>query len=82
MYWVYILQSRRYGRYYIGATSDIMERLANHNRGSSTATKPYRPWELVYQESFDNRTAALRRERQIKRFKHGEAFKRLVNKSN
>jgi putative endonuclease len=78
MYQVYVIKSEQTSRYYIGSTSNLTERLLNHNRGSNASTKPYRPWTLVYSEQFDSRTEALKREHQIKRFKGGEAFKRLI----
>jgi putative endonuclease len=78
MYTVYILRSDQFDRYYIGSSATVYERLDAHNRGSVQSTKPYRPWKLVYQEQFNNHTDALVRERQIKRYKRGEAFDRLL----
>ena len=54
MYYVYILYSESFKRYYIGSTKDITLRLARHNAGHSPSTVAYRPWKLVYSESIDN----------------------------
>ncbi|WP_367119222.1 GIY-YIG nuclease family protein, partial [uncultured Mucilaginibacter sp.] len=37
MFYTYILQSTKSGRYYIGHTSNIEERLERHNTGKVTA---------------------------------------------
>ena len=78
-YLVYILQSVAEGRYYIGSCEDVDGRLARHNAGQVRATKYGVPWRVIYQEGFETRQDAYRREMQIKRYKGGEAFKRLVN---
>ena len=80
MFFVYIIQSLRTGRYYIGYTQNVEERLRQHNQG---ITKPIRnrgPFKVVYQELFDSESAAKKRELQIKRYKGGYAFKKLIEK--
>ncbi len=78
MYFVYIIQSVKTNRYYIGYTNNIENRLAHHNSGASTYTRKYRPWVLVYSEKFPDKISAWKRERQIKLFKGGNAFKKLL----
>jgi putative endonuclease len=70
MYNVYILYSQTYRRYYIGSTKDIPSRLARHNAGHSPSTKAYRPWTLVYSESFQSLADARKRETEIKNWKN------------
>lgn len=79
MYYVYIIKSQNHSRYYTGYTNNITDRLEHHNSGATKSTKPYRPWILVYTEQFKNKKLAWLREKQIKKFKGGEAFKKLVN---
>ncbi|MFH1767341.1 MAG: GIY-YIG nuclease family protein [Patescibacteria group bacterium] len=79
MYYIYILFSKTHQRYYIGSTGDIVKRLQQHNIGATRSTKPFRPWVLVYQEIFETKTEARKRELQIKKYKGGRAFKRLLN---
>ena len=81
MYQVYINYSKKHDRYYIGSTEDAEERLEDHNKGKVRSTKGYMPWENLYIEDYKTRQEAYRRERQIKSYKGGEAFKRLVNKN-
>ena len=64
--------------YYIGCTSNIEQRLAEHNKGKTPSLKNRRPLEMVYVEKYDKREDAYKREKQIKSYKGGEAFKKLI----
>ena len=66
MYFVYILYSKAYDRYYIGHCEDLTLRLTRHNNKGVPSTKFYVPWEVVYTETFISRTFASAREREIK----------------
>ncbi len=79
-YVVYILQSLKTNRYYVGFTSDVFARLVRHNQGRNNATRRDRPWKVIYREIFTNRNDAYQRERQIKSYKGGKAFKKLINR--
>jgi putative endonuclease len=53
---------------YTGVTTDADKRVAEHNRGHGARyTRARLPVELVYVEPAVDRSAALRREREIKR---------------
>ncbi len=78
MYFVYILKSKSKDKYYIGYTGNVTERLQKHNTGANKSTKPFRPWEVIYSEILPDKKSAWLRERQIKRYKGGEAFHRLL----
>jgi putative endonuclease len=69
MYLVYILLPEVTGRFYVGHTADILDRLTRHNDGSSASTKSGRPWALVHTESFASRAEAMAPEKQIKGWK-------------
>jgi putative endonuclease len=77
-HFVYIIQSLKDGNYYIGETSDINARLAFHNAGRQRSTRSRVPFRLVLVEEFDTRGAAIVRERLIKSWKGGEAFRKLL----
>jgi putative endonuclease len=77
-YYVYILLSQKDNRYYIGSTSDLKRRIEYHNSGLQRSTKHRVPFKLVYYEVHDDRSSAERREKQIKRYKGGEAFRKLI----
>ncbi len=76
---VYILKSTRNGRYYIGHTKDLTQRIAMHNAGRVTATKHLKPWVLVYTEEYADATAARKREWYLKRLKSRKALEGLIS---
>ena len=80
--WVYIIKSCKTGKFYIGHTSDLPRRIADHNRGKSRSVRNRGPFDLVYKEEFLDRAAAVRREKEIKRYKGGNAFKKLISQNS
>jgi putative endonuclease len=78
MYFVYILQSEKSQRYYIGSTENVQMRLVRHNTGKVVATKNKGPWNIVYMEEFLTRQSAYGREMEIKSYKGGNNFKKLL----
>jgi len=78
MYFVYILQSKRCRRFYIGVTQDLKERLENHNNGYTKSTKPYGPWELIYIEEYESKYKAYKREYYLKHPKGWLEKRRIV----
>jgi putative endonuclease len=78
---VYILQSQRSGRYYVGETSNVGKRLHYHRSGRTKAGRNRGPWHLVYVEEFSTRPEAVRRERQIKSWKSHRYIASLVRAS-
>ncbi|MBK7559949.1 MAG: GIY-YIG nuclease family protein [Chitinophagaceae bacterium] len=77
-YYVYILKSLKDSKYYIGSTSDVMARLQFHNSGLQRSTRSRIPFELILFEIYSSKEEALKREKQIKNWKGGEGFKRLI----
>jgi putative endonuclease len=75
---VYVLRSVSTGAFYVGSTSDLCRRLAEHGRGHSPYTRGRGPWELVYREAFADWSVARRRERQIKSWKSHRAIEELI----
>ena len=66
MYYVYLLRCGD-GTLYAGYTNDLQRRLAVHNAGKRAKyTRSRLPVELVYWESFSNKSSALKREYAIK----------------
>ncbi len=57
------------GIFYTGQTQDIDARLERHNQGRSKYTRDKGPWELVYTEDYETRSEAVRREKQIKKWR-------------
>ena len=79
--YLYILKNSK-NSYYTGITKlFLIERLRKHNNGDVKSTKFCRPWQLIYTESFDNFQLARKREKQIKSWHGGNAFKKLLAKA-
>ena len=71
-YYVYLLRCRD-GTIYTGYTDDPERRLRVHNAGKGAKyTRSRLPVELVYQEQCPDKSAALRREREIKGMRRAE----------
>jgi len=62
MYYVYVLKSRKDGRFFIGHTGDLHRRIASHKNGQVAATKDRIPLEMVYYEACTDKRDALKRE--------------------
>lgn len=68
-FYVYILASDRNGTLYVGVTNDLIRRVGEHKRAEvSGFTKRYGVKKLVYFESGDDPTAAIQREKHIKKW--------------
>jgi putative endonuclease len=81
MFFVYVLYSRDYKKIYIGFTSNLERRLASHNHYLNKGyTGRYKPWELLYSESYNEKKSAMRREKQLKTARGREFIKSLLPK--
>ena len=67
MWFFYILQSLTKPDYfYKGSTSNLENRLAEHNTGETASNKPYRPFRIVYYEAYVSEKTARDRESAVK----------------
>ena len=67
-------------KFYVGATSNLQERILRHKNKSVETTKKFDKITLVYYEACRNKTDALKREIQLKTgFGRGYIKKRLEN---
>lgn len=76
MFFVYLLESEKNGRYYIGQTQDLRVRLAYHNHGRCRYTKNNGPWKMIGYKSFSTRSEAMQEERRLKKMKNKFAINR------
>ncbi len=82
MYYFYVLVSKKDNELYWGFSTDLRERIDDHNRGKVHSTKERRPLVLAYYEAYRSEEEARNRERQIKRrAKAFIALKRRIKKS-
>ncbi len=70
MFFTYILQSVSSGKFYIGQTNNLQDRIHRHNNSRNIYTKNKGPWKLVYYKEFDTRTEALKLEKRLKSLKN------------
>jgi putative endonuclease len=66
MFYVYVLRSLKDDQLYVGYTSDLKNRISEHNSGKVFSTRSRRPFELVYYEASRNEQDALKREKYLK----------------
>lgn len=66
MYYVYVLRSIKDGKLYNGYSSNLRQRLKEHNKGLIGVTKYRRPFELIYYEAYRNQQDATLREKYFK----------------
>lgn len=75
MHYVYLLQSEKNKKFYVGSTSSLKRRIEEHNAGKVQSTKAYIPYSLIYFEGFKSKKDALIREKKLKH--HGQGIRRL-----
>jgi putative endonuclease len=67
MYYIYLIESEKYDRYYIGQTSDLEDRFIRHNENRCKYTKGKGPWNLISFKIFQTRSEAVQEERRLKK---------------
>ena len=81
MFYVYVLQSLKDERFYIGFSRNVEKRLDDHNAGRNTSTKPRRPFRIIYYEAHLNRTDAIRREKYLKTTKGKATLRQMLRET-
>ena len=79
MFHVYLIESLSApGQRYVGLTTNLKQRLTEHNAGKSAHTSKYLPWQLVAYIAFSDKAKAGAFERYLKSGSgHAFAGKRL-----
>ena len=79
-YYVYVIISKE-GFMYKGMTDNLDKRLVEHNNKTlSFWTKRGTDWKLIYNEEFDNKTEALKREKWLKTGVGRDYLKKILEK--
>jgi putative endonuclease len=65
-YFVYIIYSENFDKFYIGQTNDFNQRIIRHNAGYENATKPYLPWKMVCLIEKPSRSESIILEKKLK----------------
>ncbi|MDR3449746.1 MAG: GIY-YIG nuclease family protein [Alphaproteobacteria bacterium] len=80
--YIYLLGSREAGTLYLGVTSDLIQRIAQHKAGIFPGfTKEYSVYMLLYYEECGSIEAAILREKQVKKWKRAWKI-RLIEETN
>lgn len=68
MFYAYLIKSEKHPEQrYIGFTTNLKQRIHEHNSGMSPHTKKYRPWKLITYVAFSDKHAALDFESYLKK---------------
>ena len=79
MFTVYILYSESTNRFYIGYTGEGVDiRLQKHLAHHKGFTGKQNDWKIVYTEIYQTRQDAMRREKEIKKWKSRVMIERLI----
>ncbi|MBS4028931.1 MAG: GIY-YIG nuclease family protein [Ignavibacteriales bacterium] len=65
-YYVYVLWSEKLKKRYVGSTKDVIERLRQHNNGTSKFTSGGIPWKLIHHEEYETLQESRQREKYLK----------------
>ncbi len=66
MHYVYVLQSKKDGKFYTGLTNDLKKRIKQHKSCAVKSTWNRRPLELIYYEACLSEDDAKQRELYLK----------------
>ena len=76
---VYILKSLKNNTYYIGSTSDVDKRLAQHNSGLTYSTKKLRPLVIARFINCDSFKEAKQFEYKLKKYKRRDILEKVIS---
>jgi putative endonuclease len=77
-YYLYILQSIKFEKYYIGISQNPQKRLQYHNSFEKGFTSRYRPWKIVFIQLFNSKEVALKTEKRLKNWKSKLMIERVI----
>jgi putative endonuclease len=83
MYTVYSIYNKDCEKIYIGQTENLELRLLAHKNKTFKncfTAKFDGEWQLIYQESVDTRSEALKREKQLKSFRGRQFVKQFIKR--
>ena len=79
-YVVYILKSLKDGNLYIGYTENLERRIKEHNSGKTKSLVNRRPLELIYNETYEDKYSAIKREKYFKTHKGWNELQHLMRR--
>ena len=79
MFFSYIIESISSGKYYIGQTNNLENRLKSHNQGNNKYTTSCKPWKVLYYKIYSSRQEAMSVEKKLKSLKNRELVIKFAN---
>ena len=81
-FYVYAIYSPSTDKVYVGQTKNMVQRLHDHRHGYSPYTSRAKDWVLFHKEILPDRSAALKREKQLKSFRGREFLRNKLGGKN
>jgi putative endonuclease len=75
---IYILESLKDGRYYIGSTINLETRLKHHQGGHTPSTKGFGEIKLVFSQQYNSLKEARIIEKRLKKLKRKDYIKKII----
>jgi len=75
--WVYILELCN-GKFYIGSTANINQRIIDHSLGKSPYTKKYLPIKLKFKNEYQTLSEASKMEKYLKKLKNRKVLEKII----
>ena len=76
---VYVLQSLRDGRFYVGSTTALPARWRHHQGGFTHSTKRFGPCKIVLTQEYPTLEEARYVEQRLKKMKRKDYIEKMVN---
>ena len=77
MAWVYILQTKS-GKYYVGSTTNIKDRLEHHMGGYTPSTKSLGAEKLLFKQEYKTLLEARSIEKKVKNLKRKDYIEKIL----
>ena len=78
MYYGYIIESIKSGKWYYGHSKYPEKRLTEHNAGQNKSTKYGIPWVMIFKKEFESKAEAMKFERYLKSLKNKDYVRKNV----
>ncbi len=79
MAYVYILESKKNGNFYVGSTDNFQQRLRQHKTGQVRTTLRLLPVDLVFKQECSSIDLAKKVERRIKNLKRRDYIQKIID---
>jgi putative endonuclease len=78
MAYVYILQDKKNGKFYIGSTNNVESRFKQHKSKKHHSSKCLTDPEIVFKQKFDSLKIARKIELRLKKYKRKDFIEKII----